>query len=89
MIEQYVGNAYRTDLNGQWSENAFYEFIRLTTGRIIFDNPKFRVKTRRLGSQREVAKAIQYGLNRWARDAKLRRLLKRVYVQQCFAYSVV
>lgn len=89
MIENYVGDAYRSDLKGEWSENSFFEFIRLTTGRIIFDNPKFRVRTRRLGSQREISKAIQYGLNRWVRDIRLRKLLKRVYVNQCFSFSVV
>jgi len=89
MVENYVGDSYRTDLNGQWSENNYYEFIRLTTGKIIFDNPKTRVKTRRPATQRLVAQAMQYGLNRWVRDVKLRRLLKRVYAAQCFCYSVV
>lgn len=89
MIEQYVGDSYRTDLNGQWSENSFYEFIRLTTGKIIFDNPKFRVNCDLPDEQDDIAQAIRWGLNGWARKSKLRRLLKRVYAAQSFAFSVV
>ena len=89
MIEQYVGDSYRDDLRGNWSENNFFEFIRLTTGRIVFDNPKVTVKTRRPGMQAMIAQAMKYGLNRWVRDKNLRRLLKRVYATQCFSFCPV
>jgi hypothetical protein len=89
MVEKYCGEAYRDDVTGDWSENHMYEYIRLTTGKVIFDNPRVRVKTRRPGSQKGVAKAIQHVLNRWVKDVALRRLLKRVYVSQSFAYEVV
>ncbi len=88
MVRQYVGEAYRSDKVGNWSENHQYEFIRLTTGRIIFDNPRVRVKSDRPVMQRMIAEAMRLGLNRWARKKKLRSLLRDLYVMQCFAYSV-
>lgn len=88
MIQKYAGQGYRSDWNGDWAENHLYEFIRLTTGRIIYDNPRVRVKTRRPGSQRAVAEAIGHGLNRWVEDVDLRRILKKIYADMCFAYGV-
>ena len=88
LIERYAGSSYREDFTaGAWNENHMFEFIRLTTARIIFDNPKVRVKTRRPGTQRDVAKAMKHAQDRWVRDVNLRRLLKRIYTDMCFCYG--
>lgn len=90
MLERYTGKGYRNDWDpGGWSENHMYEFIRLTTGTVIYDNPRVRAKTARPHVQGDIAKGMQFKLNKWCKDVKLRRLLKRVYAHQCFAYAAV
>lgn len=88
MVEEYAGEGYRSDWSGSWNENHFHESIRLTTSRIVFDNPKVKVRTRRPGTQKMVAKAMRHGINRWVKDEQLRRILKRIYACQYFAFDV-
>ncbi|HAC59006.1 MAG TPA: hypothetical protein DCF73_11715, partial [Rhodobiaceae bacterium] len=87
MVESYGGNAYRLDWQASHHENHFYEFIRLVTSKVVFDNPKIIAKTRRPGTQKMVALAIQHALNRWSRDVQIRGLLERLFIQQCFAFA--
>jgi hypothetical protein len=89
MRQEYAGSGYRQDWGGSWSENHMYEFIRLTTSRVIYDNPRVRVTTRRIATQKPTAKALQHGLNRWAKDEDLRSTLKRVYAAECFNFCPV
>jgi hypothetical protein len=86
MREEYVGSGYRDDWGGSWSENHMYEFIRLTTSRVIYDNPRVRITTRRTATQKPTARALQHGLNRWTKDFDLRRVLKRAYANECFNF---
>jgi hypothetical protein len=88
MVQEYCGEGYRSDWQGSWTENHFNESIRLNTAKVVFDNPKVRVRTRRTGTQRPIAKAMRWAVNRWTKDTKLRRLLKRLYVTQSFSYAV-
>jgi len=87
LIGYYTGTAY-SGLGGDWPENHMFEYVRLNTAKIVFDNPRVRCKTSR-PTQRPIARAIQHGLNRNARETKLRRLLKRIFVGQCFCYQAV
>jgi hypothetical protein len=89
LIDYYTGSAYRGEAGGDWSENHMYEFLRINTAKVVFDNPRVRVGTRRPASQRQTAVGIQHGLNRLIVEANLRRLLKRVFAAQCFAFDVV
>jgi hypothetical protein len=89
MVMEYCGEGYRTDWRGTFNENHFHESIRLTTARVIFDNPKVSVRTRRPGTQRQTALAIKHAINRWTKDTQLRRLLKRIYVCQNFSFAAV
>ncbi len=89
LINYYTGSAYSGEPGGDWSENHMFEFIRLNTSKVVFDNPKVRVKTRRPGTQRPIAKAMQHGVNRNVKETELRRLLKRVFVNQCFCFDAV
>lgn len=88
MIENYVGSAYRSDLQGDWSENHMFEYTRLTTSKVVWDNPRVRVKTRRPGTQRIVAKAMQHAENRWVKDVQLRQRLELLYNHMNFCYAV-
>ncbi len=87
LIGYYTGAAYNGQ-GGDWPENHMFEYIRLNTAKIVFDNPRVRSKTTR-PTQRPIARAIQHGLNRNARETKMRRLLKRIFVGQSFCYQAV
>lgn len=89
MLDVYGGEAYRKSNRKGWSENHPYEFIRSTTSRVIFDNPRVRVRSRQPGAQGEIAKAMQYGLNRWVKDVRLRDTLKRAYAHMCFGFAAI
>jgi hypothetical protein len=56
-------------------ENYAYEYMSYIVPRLVFDNPRVRVKTRRVGTQGSAAEAIQHGLNRWVRDENLNETL--------------
>ena len=69
-------------------ENAYYEYISLVVPRLIFDNPRMMVGTRRKGPQEKVAEAVRHGLNRWVRDIDLRRRLVRHATDMMFNFSI-
>ena len=87
LVNFYTGPAYK-GTNQTWSENHMFEYIRLNTSKVIFDNPRVRVTTARR-SQEHIAKALQHGSNRNSRETKLRKLLKNIFVSQCFAFDAV
>ena len=70
------------------AENHYYEYISLVVPRLVFDNPRVRVTTRRPGTQDVVAKAIRHGLNRWIRDTKFRKILTELATDMLFSYGV-
>ena len=75
-IEKYHGPFYKEGHYGSYAaENHYYEYISLIVPRLVFDNPRVRVGTRRPGTQDMVAQAIRLGLNRWIRDTNLRESL--------------
>lgn len=53
-------------------ENPAYEYLSLMVPTLAFDNPRVRCATRRPGSQRDVAKAMKFGLDRWVVDVGYR-----------------
>ena len=88
-VERFHGPFYN-DNTGEFSpENHYYEYLSLMVPRLVFDNPRVTVSSRRSGTQNDVATAIRHGLNRWARDSKLRELLSRVATDTLFSYGVV
>jgi hypothetical protein len=77
-IAKYHGPFYdrQGDFTADYSpENTYYEYVSLMVPRLVFDNPRVRVNTRRPGAQKDVAEAIRHGLNRWCRDTNLRSVL--------------
>ena len=89
-IEKYTGPHYKEGgAHADFAaENHYYEFISLVVPRLVFDNPRVRVETRRPGTQGVVAQAMKHGLNRWIRDARLRKTLTDVAVDMCFNFGV-
>ena len=89
-VEKYTGPYYKDGgpYNGYAAENHYYEFISLVVPRLVFDNPRVRVETRRPGTQGLVAQAMKHGLNRWVRDSNLRKVLTDVAVDMCFNFGV-
>jgi hypothetical protein len=92
---RYHGPAYSAkqeeidDWSEYYPENHYFEYVSLVVPRIIYDNPRVRVATRRSGSQIQVAEAMRHGLNRWVRDVNLRRLLTPVAVDMMFNWGVL
>ena len=77
-VRNFTGPAYAENdshSDGYSPENTYYEYISLMIPRLVFDNPRVQVQSRRPGVQKDVAEAMRHGLNRWVRDAKLRRTL--------------
>ena len=62
LIEQYIGPAYNNDgsMDNYLPENHIYEFLSLNVPRLIYDNPRVHVSTRRPVSQRHVANCLLY-----------------------------
>lgn len=88
-VKAYVGPGYDGSKGEYSPENHAYEYLSLTVPRIIFDNPRVLVRSRRTGSVMLAADAIRHGVNRWARDTKLRSRLVRVAYDMGFAYGVI
>jgi hypothetical protein len=77
-VQRYHGPHYASagDPSAEYfPENTYYEYVSLMVPRLVFDNPRVQVNSRRPGTQQDVAEALRHGMNRWARDAKLRKLL--------------
>lgn len=88
-VERYHGPYYKEGTFGDYaSENHYYEYISLIVPRLVFDNPRVRVGTRRPGTQDMVAQAIRHGLNRWIRDTNLRTSLTEIATDVVFNYGV-
>jgi len=90
-VRRYHGPHWRAGSANQdyYPENHAYEYISLVVPRIVLDNPRVRVSTRRPGSQDEVAEAMRHALNRWVRDTRLSRLLIRIAIDSMFNYGVL
>ena len=89
-VEKYSGPYYNEggENSDYAAENHYYEFISLVVPRLVFDNPRVRVETRRPGTQTVVAQAMKHGLNRWIRDANMRKVLTSLAVDMCFNFGV-
>ena len=79
-VRRFRGPYYQKDtysISSDYSpENTYYEYVSLMIPKLIFDNPRVQVQTRRPGAQKDVATALRHGLNRWARDFGLQLSLQ-------------
>ena len=90
-VARYHGPFYnrRGDFSAEYSpENTYYEYISLMVPRLVYDNPRVQVQTRRPGAQKDVAIALRHGLNRWARDFKLRNVLTELATDLLLGFGV-
>lgn len=85
------GSAYRgqTGLTDPASrvDNHPFEYQSLMIPRMIYDNPRFSVKTRRMGESQVIAEAMGHALNRWVVDSDLRMVLKLLAYDCLFTWS--
>ena len=91
MKASYHGPFYSKDKGASEyaPENHYYEYLSLMVPRLVYDNPRVSVKTRRQGTQALTADAIRHGVNRWVRDVNLRKTLSRIATDMLFNFGVV
>tara|TARA_R100000808_G_scaffold22508_1_gene48983 strand:+ start:7023 stop:8747 length:1725 start_codon:yes stop_codon:yes gene_type:complete len=90
VIKDYVGPMFGgVSIDDFSPENHVYEYLSLTVPRLIHDNPRVRVTTRRPVSQGNEAAAIEHGLNRWTNDTNVKDVLQRVAFDTLLAYGVL
>ena len=88
-VDKFTGPHY-TGGGGEYvPENHYYEYVSLMVPRLIFDNPRVRVTSRRAGTQKDVAAALRHGLNRWCRDSDVRKLLTLIATDCLFNFGVL
>ena len=90
-VRRFAGPAYSSEEGGVGDyapENTYYEYISLMVPRLVYDNPRVQVSSRRPGVQRDVAEAMRHGLNRWVRDCKLRKTLVELVTDMLMGYGV-
>jgi len=86
----YTGPEYKSGVdNKYYPENHVYEYLSLTIPRLIYDNPRVNISTRRPATQGDVALAIKHGLNRWIVDTNLRGPLLRAAYDMLMSYGVI
>lgn len=91
LVSQFVGSAYRDISDGATDtpENHVYEYLSLTVPRLVHDNPRVRVSSRRPVTQRMTAVAMEHGLNRWARDTVIRSPLMQVGYDMLLSFGAL
>ena len=91
LVSQFVGSAYRdmSDEGTDVPENHVYEYLSLTIPRLVHDNPRVRVSTRRPVTQRMTSLAMEHGLNRWAKDTNVRQPLMMSGYDMLLNYGVL
>ena len=92
MIERYRGPAWNphsyNTAEDYAPENTYYEYMSLMIPKLIFDNPRVQVRSRKPGPANDVATAMRYGLNRWVRDCVLRKKLVELCTDMLFSYGI-
>ncbi len=89
IVDRFTGEAYQEGHGLSIPENHVYEYLSLTIPKLIYDNPRVHVTTRRPVTQRGVAEAMEHGINRWIRDTRVRDVLERVAYDMLVCYGVV
>ena len=89
IVDRFTGEAYQEGHGISVPENHIYEYLSLTVPKLIYDNPRVHVSTRRPVSQKGVAEALEHGINRWVRDTRVRDTLERVAYDMLMSYGVI
>jgi hypothetical protein len=76
------------DLRNADPVNHAFEYLSLMIPRWVYTNPEVKVSTD-LAQARQVAKAIQHALNRWADEVRLDAMLRCVAIDYGFYWGVL
>lgn len=89
-IKQYMGSDHadgvRPDIESH--ENLNFDIVVNTLPAMIYQNPVVKVTSRRPRVQREFAKAVKHGMNRWVKDADFADKLESVALDLMFDFGV-
>ncbi len=93
LLERYPGDWWgkggiRGDMTAHNSENASFEFLSYSMSQWVWDNPAWRVSTKRPRAQQMVAEAMGFWLNTWTKDSDLKTVLQDIAVDFAFAWGV-
>lgn len=69
-------------------ENASFEYLSYFLGQAVWQNPRWRVTTRRPRAQQMVAEAMGFYMNRWSVDSELKTTLEDLAVDFSFGWGV-
>ncbi|MCB1007089.1 MAG: hypothetical protein KDB35_23100, partial [Acidimicrobiales bacterium] len=86
MVKRYHGPAWDGHDGRRMGapENHAFEWSSYMLPATSFRAPRARVRTARPGSQREVAEAMRFGLNRWSCEGDFREVLQTVVLDAFF-----
>ena len=88
-VERYHGPFYKKNVTQEYTgENHYYEYISLMIPRLIYDNPRVRVSSRRAGTQEMVADAMRYAINNWVKETHFRKTLEGIAADTLFNFGV-
>lgn len=88
-VQRLVGPAWDAEEYDGEADNPEFETIAQTSPRIVWDNPRVKCSTVRVGPPEKVAEAIQEGLNRLIVTTKLKAEAERVSVDFLLRYGVM
>ena len=88
-VERYHGPFYKKDYTQEYTgENHYYEYMSLMIPRLIYDNPRVRVTSRRSGTQELVAAAMPYAINNWVKETHFRKTLELLAADTLLNFGV-
>lgn len=90
-ISKYAGRYFVSNSeDSEWTpENTYFEYMTAMLPRLVYHNPRWKIRSRRAGAQSDVAEAMQAGLNRIVKDARFHVTLRDVALDMLFAFGVV
>ena len=89
-VERFHGPWFNNSSTGEYvGENHYFEYLSLMVPRMVFDNPRVRVRSRATGAQAKVALAMRFALNNWISETKLRRHLYDMATDMLFNFGVL
>lgn len=89
-VEGYVGPFWRNADSERLlnPENHAHELVSLLAPQLVFGNPRTRIASTRQGEHQAVAKALEFGVNRWVKQSRMRRLNEKLAVDYLFNWCV-
>ena len=91
LVAAYHGRFFSSELQDgdPKPKNHNYEYISLILAQIVYENPECSVESMSPAISNGSEKAIQHGVNRWAKQINLRRKLVTVAHDMLFGFGVL